>query len=121
MNEGHSAFLALERIRHLMETHQLSVAEARAFASPSLVFIHTPVKAGHDYFSPDQIDRYFGGVQPEFGPIDAGLALGRPASDAQSEFCMTVLALRLSSHCNGVSKLHGDVSWHNKDVILVAD
>ena len=112
MNEGHSAFLALERIRHLMETHQLSFEQARVSASPSLVFTtHTPVEAGQDYFSPDQMDRYFGAYSQQLGLSTPDfLALGRSASDAQSEFCMTVLAFRLSSHCNGVSKLHGDVS-----------
>jgi len=112
MNEGHSAFLALERIRHLMETRQLAFAEARALASASLVFTtHTPVEAGHDYFSLDQTDRYFGDYARHLGlsRLDF-LALGRLASDEQKEFCMTVLALRLSSNNNGVSKLHGDVS-----------
>jgi glycogen phosphorylase len=113
MNEGHSAFLALERIRHLMETRRLSFSEARVLASASLVFTtHTPVEAGHDYFSLDQMDRYFGGYARELGlTLPDLLALGRSApSDTQSDFCMTVLALRLSSHNNGVSKLHGEVS-----------
>ena len=113
MNEGHSAFLALERIRHLMQIRRLNFSEARVLASASLVFTtHTPVEAGHDYFSLDQMDRYFGGYAPQLGlTLPDLLALGRSApSDAQSDFCMTVLALRLSSHNNGVSKLHGDVS-----------
>ena len=112
MNEGHSAFLALERIRHLMEVHQLAFAEARALASASLVFTtHTPVDAGHDYFSPDQMDRYFGDYVRRLGLSRSDfLALGQLVSDPQKDFCMTVLALRLSSKSNGVSKLHGDVS-----------
>ncbi len=56
MNEGYSAFLALERIRRLMDTHRLSFSESRELASASLVFTtHTPVEAGHDYFSPEQM------------------------------------------------------------------
>src|SRR5271165_5298700 len=112
MNEGHSAFLALERIRHLMETRQFAFAEARALASASLVFTtHTPVEAGHDYFSPEQTERYFGNYAQRLGLSTPDfLALGRLASDEQKDFCMTVLALRLSSNSNGVSKLHGDVS-----------
>jgi starch phosphorylase len=113
MNEGHSAFLALERIRHLMQIRRLNFSEARVLASASLVFTtHTPVEAGHDHFSLDQMDRYFGGYAPQLGlTLPDLLALGRSApSDAQSDFCMTVLALRLSSHNNGVSKLHGEVS-----------
>jgi starch phosphorylase len=59
MNEGHSAFLALERTRRLMESRNISFAEARELASASLVFTtHTPVEAGHDYFSPEQIERH---------------------------------------------------------------
>ena len=113
MNEGHSVFLAIEHIRHLMQTRRLSFAEARVLASASLVFTtHTPVEAGHDYFSPDQMDRYFGAYARQLDlSLPDFLALGRSApSDAQSDFCMTVLALRLSSHNNGVSKLHGEVS-----------
>ena len=112
MNEGHSAFLALERIRHLMEVDQLAFAEARSLASASLVFTtHTPVEAGHDYFSPDQMDRYFGDYVRRLGLSRSDfLALGQLVSDPQKDFCMTVLALRLSSKSNGVSKLHGDVS-----------
>ncbi|MBV8215427.1 MAG: alpha-glucan family phosphorylase [Verrucomicrobia bacterium] len=113
MNEGHSAFLALERIRHLMQTEQLSFADARALASASLIFTtHTPVEAGHDYFSPDQMDRYFGEYIQQLGLSRQDfLMLGRRlGADAQSAFCMTILALTLSYYRNGVSKLHGQVS-----------
>jgi glycogen phosphorylase len=112
MNEGHSAFLALERIRHLMESRGLSYTEARELASASLIFTtHTPVEAGHDYFSPEQIDRYFGDYATRLGlSREAFLALGRRGPNDQGEFCMTVLALRLASYSNGVSKLHGSVS-----------
>jgi glycogen phosphorylase len=80
MNEGHSAFLALERIRHLMETRGLALSEARTLASASLVFTtHTPVEAGHDYFSPDQMDRYFGDYARHLGLPRAGLPFGRPS------------------------------------------
>jgi len=112
MNEGHSAFLALERVRRLMETRRLSFAEARELASASLVFTtHTPVEAGQDYFTPEQMDRYFGDYARSLGlSRQEFLALGRRSPNDESEFCMTVLALRLSSYRNGVSKLHGEVS-----------
>ena len=113
MNEGHSAFLGLERVRDLMKTRQLAFPEARALASASLVFTtHTPVEAGHDYFSPDEMDRYFGDYAQHLGLSRSEfLSLGqRLGADAKSDFCMTVLALNLSSYRNGVSKLHGDVS-----------
>jgi len=119
MNEGHSAFLALERIRLLMEEHNLSFAEAREVAVASQVFTtHTPVLAGIDLFPPYLIDKYFSSYYPTLGlSRDEFLALGRvnPA-DASEPFSMAVLALRLSGDANGVSKLHGQVArkmWHS--------
>ncbi|MGC9972760.1 MAG: alpha-glucan family phosphorylase [Bryobacteraceae bacterium] len=112
MNEGHSAFLALERVRRLMETRRLAFAEASQLASASLVFTtHTPVEAGHDYFSVEQMDRYFGDYARALGiSRQEFLALGRRSPSDDGEFCMTVLALRLASYRNGVSKLHGQIS-----------
>jgi starch phosphorylase len=113
MNEGHSAFLSLERVVRLMETEQLSFQEARLLASTSLIFTtHTPVGAGHDYFSPVLMERYFADHMRRLGISRSDfLALGRkqPCNESE-EFCMTVLALRLASASNGVSKLHGEVS-----------
>ncbi len=110
MNEGHSAFLGLERIRDLMKTAGVSFAEARELASASLVFTtHTPVEAGHDYFQPELMNRYFGTTAGELGlAMSEFLDFGR--APGAGEFCMTVLALRLAAHANGVSKLHGVVS-----------
>ena len=109
MNEGHSAFLAVEHVRHLMELHNLNFAEARELASASLVFTtHTPVEAGHDYLS-DLMSRYFGEISHTLGLSQTEfLDLGR--THGAGDFCMTVLALRLASRANGVSKLHGEVS-----------
>ena len=119
MNEGHSAFLALELIRNYMEKLSLGYAEAKELASASMVFTtHTPVTAGHDYFPPDLMDRYFSEFIPKLG-IDRKrfLALGRSnADDAAESFCMTALALRMASFSNGVSRLHGQISrqmWHD--------
>jgi starch phosphorylase len=115
MNEGHSAFLALERIGRLMETQGLSFAQAREAASGGLVFTtHTPVKAGHDYFPPDLMHRYFADYARALGLSRRDfLALGRrnPTHEGE-EFCMTILALRLAAYSNGVSRLHGQVSRH---------
>ena len=110
MNEGHSAFLSLEHVEHLMHAYGLSFAEARELASASLVFtIHTPVEAGHDYFSTELIDRYFAETARRLGlSLNEFRDLGRLGG--AGEFCMTVLALRLASRSNGVSKLHGEVS-----------
>ncbi len=113
MNEGHSAFLSLERVRRLMEKSGLTFAEAREAASSGLIFTgHTPVPAGHDYFAPGLMDRYFGDYSHQLGLSRAEfLGLGRenPANDGE-EFCMTVLALRMAASSNGVSALHGKVS-----------
>ena len=110
MNEGHSAFLALEHVRSLMEKYAMSFAEARELAAPGLVFTtHTPVKAGHDYFSDELMNRYFSEMARKLGISQADfLNLGR--AEGTGEFCMTVLALWLASRSNGVSKLHGEVS-----------
>lgn len=114
MNEGHSAFLALEHIRHLMATHDLTFAQAREAASAAFVFTtHTPVPAGHDRFPPHLMDHYF----RDFATHELGLdwnefmALGRESPfDHNEPFCMTILAIRLSSYTNGVSELHGEVT-----------
>ncbi len=81
MNEGHSAFLAVEHIRRLMETRGLSFEEARVLASASLVFTtHTPVEAGHDYFGPELIERYFHGFADRLRISWTDfMDLGRPA------------------------------------------
>ena len=113
MNEGHSAFLALERVSRLMEKHELSFAEAREMASASQVFTtHTPVPAGHDRFPPHMMDRYFTDYASKLGLSRRDfLALGREnPTDDNEPFCMTILALRLAAHSNGVSRLHGQVS-----------
>jgi starch phosphorylase len=113
INEGHSAFLALERVYRLMEVHGLSFAEAREAASAGLVFTtHTPVEAGHDYFSPELMDRYFADYARHLGLSRQDfLALGRQDPNNHSEpFCMTILALRMAACSNGVSRLHGQVS-----------
>jgi starch phosphorylase len=113
MNEGHSAFLGVERILRLMESQHLSFREARLLASASLVFTsHTPVAAGHDYFPSALMDRYFTNVVRRLGISQSEfLGLGRkdPGNNAE-DFCMTVLALRLASFSNGVSELHGHVT-----------
>ena len=114
VNEGHSAFLALERIRRLMQRDGLSLAEAKVAASASIVFTtHTPVEAGHDRFSPELMDRYLVGYAgSELGLKRKDfLALGRQDPDDDQEFFgMTKLALRMSAANNGVARLHGEVS-----------
>ncbi|MCI0377773.1 MAG: alpha-glucan family phosphorylase, partial [Gemmataceae bacterium] len=113
MNEGHSAFSGLERIRWIMEEHGLDYAAAKeAVAAGTCFTTHTPVPAGNDVFPPSLIQHYFSGYLPLL-KIDWNefLGMGRQnPSDLNEPFCMTVLALRLSNVSNGVSKLHGQVS-----------
>ncbi|RJO63304.1 MAG: glycosyltransferase family 1 protein [Myxococcales bacterium] len=119
MNEGHSAFLAVERTRHFMETYGLNFSEASEIVRASNVFTtHTPVPAGNDIFPPDLVDRYFHDYYTKLGlNREQFLGLGRQNPfDRNEPFCMTVLAIRLAAHRNGVSRLHGQVSramWKN--------
>jgi len=113
MNEGHAAFLALERIRILMEERKLSFREAAEAVRGGNVFTtHTPVEAGIDHFPPDLLEKYLGQYYRSLGlSRDEFMALGmqypRRGNDS---FCMAVLAMKLSYHSNGVSELHGEVS-----------
>jgi starch phosphorylase len=113
MNEGHSAFLSLERIRLLMAQEGASFDDAREAVVASNVFTtHTPVPAGNDVFEPWLIDRYFSEYWPKLGlNRESFLALGRQEPKNQDEpMSLTVMALRLSRYRNGVSRLHGEVS-----------
>jgi len=113
MNEGHSAFLALERIRSLMAAHGISFQTAREAVRASNVFTtHTPVPAGNDAFEPWLVDRCFGGYWEQLGLTrEQFLGLGRQDPNSQDEpMSLTVLALRLSGARNGVSAIHGEVS-----------
>ena len=119
MNEGHSAFLALERIRNLIAKHNITFDEARQQAAASHVFTtHTPVPAGIDRFPPDMVARYFKHyVEGLRLDMEGLLALARENVYNRNEFfSMAVLAIRTSDWANGVSKLHGEVSrkmWNN--------
>jgi len=109
VNEGHSAFLILERIRQLMSTG-LSFAEAREMTASGTVFTtHTPVPAGNEEFSPELVSAYLGPFVKDLGiGTEELLSLGR--NGGGGGFSMTVFALRLARYRNGVSKLHGRVS-----------
>lgn len=113
VNEGHAAFSALERIRQLMEEHQVPFEVARWVAMAGSIFTtHTPVPAGIDQFSVELIDKY---LTPYYEWLkitrEEFLALGRVnPNNWQEPFNMAVLAFHLSAFRNGVSKLHGAVS-----------
>jgi starch phosphorylase len=113
MNEGHSAFLALERVRLLIEEDKLSFEEALEASRTNNIFTtHTPVPAGIDLFDPGLMYEYFHDYCRESGiPFESLLALGRVnPSNAQERFSMAVAAFRASSYRNAVSRLHRTVS-----------
>ena len=113
MNEGHSAFLALEQIRLYMRDEQLTFEEAQEAARTSNVFTtHTPVPAGIDLFDPGLMYHYFSDYCSEVGiDFQQLMALGRRNIFNRDErFSMAVLALNTSSFRNAVSRLHRQVS-----------
>lgn len=113
MNEGHAAFMGLERIRQLRNTRNMTFDEAlEATRSSNIFTIHTLVKAGLDEFRVELMDKYFGTYFPHLGiNRQQFLALGRILPDDDNEpFKMPILAIRLSSRINGVSKLHAQMS-----------
>jgi starch phosphorylase len=113
LNEGHSAFAALELARQRMISEGIDVHEAMRRISSQLVFTtHTPVPAGHDRFSPELVEEHLGPLGAELGlDLKQLMGLGRvDPADKTEDFCMTVLALKLSRRANAVSSLHGQVS-----------
>jgi len=113
INEGHAAFVSLEKIRRLVQEEHLSFAEAREVATTGNIFTtHTPVPAGIDVFTPELLWKYFGGYVNELGiSFDEFFDLGREVGEPGRElFSMAVLAMRLSTHQNAVSRLHAGVS-----------
>ena len=112
MNEGHSAFLGLERIRQLVDAKKLSFRAALQVVAASNVFTtHTPVPAGNDAFSRALMQRYFADYPKLVDiPFDEFFSYGQAVAGRTEDFSMTILALRTSRQANGVSALHGLVS-----------
>jgi len=113
MNEGHSAFLALERIRMAMVEHGVSFAVAKEMTTAGNIFTtHTAVPAGIDLFPPYLMDHYFTGFREQLGlGREEFLRLGQSSpNDREQNFSMAVLALRLAAKTNAVSQLHGHVA-----------
>jgi len=110
INEGHAAFLVLERIRQKIAEAGLDFASALEHVAVNTVFTtHTPVPAGHDHFDESMVQTYFEHYYPEL-KLSHGefLELGR-ATDSQ-DFNMTALAIHGTRFHNGVSRIHGQVS-----------
>jgi starch phosphorylase len=125
LNEGHSSFAILERIREVVEKGS-SFTDAFALVRKTTIFTtHTPVPAGHDIFSFSLMDKYFASYIPLLGiNREEFYRLGIDPADPDAGFNMTVFALRLSAHCNAVSKKHGEVArqmWHHLWPLLRED
>jgi glycogen phosphorylase len=110
-NEGHAAFMMVERLRELT-TGGMSYEEAvREVRARTVFTTHTPVPAGHDRFPPDEVLACAGPVWEEMGiTSDQFLRIGSLASDPTPLFHMTTTALRLAGRVNGVARKHGEVS-----------
>jgi starch phosphorylase len=109
VNEGHAAFLVVERVRRLVAGGLDFPAALEAVAANTVFTTHTVVPAGHDHFPEDAVRTYLAAACPELGPhLDAILALAH--SPTAHDFNMTSLALHGSRHQNGVSKIHGRIS-----------
>jgi phosphorylase/glycogen(starch) synthase len=111
-NEGHSAFISLERIRKLIEDNHLTFNQAiEAIRSSTLFTTHTPVPAGHDAFEEDLLRKYISHYHSRLNiSWDELMALGRCEGEADKKFNMSYLATHMSQELNGVSKLHGQVT-----------
>src|SRR2546422_913668 len=123
-NEGHAAFMLVERVRELV-TRGTPFAEAvRRVRATSVFTTHTPVPAGHDTFSLEQVEQCIGPVWQEMGVSrEAFFRLGHHPVDDHGRFHMPVAAIRLSGRVNAVSRRHGEESrriwaplWPDREV-----
>ena len=117
LNEGHAALTGIERIRKIVEREHISFSNAMEIVKSSSLFTtHTPVPAGHDAFTEEEVRKYFAHY-PDILHIswESFMGLGRVNSkDKNEKFSMSFLATHLSQEVNGVSKLHGHVT---KDIL----
>jgi starch phosphorylase len=116
-NEGHAAFMMLERLREGVQEGAALDSAVTVIRRNTIFTTHTPVPAGHDLFhTPDVRECAGAGFLDAFGDeAERAIALGTRADRHPDEFAMTVLAIRLAGHVNGVAERHGAVSreiWH---------
>ena len=122
-NEGHAAFMGLERLRNIIQEQQLSFDEALEIVRATTLFTtHTPVPAGHDYFPEHLLKTYLYSFSTELGiSWERFVALGKvDPLNIHELFSMSHLAIRLAQEVNGVSKLHGSVSQKMFNVLYPA-
>jgi starch phosphorylase len=115
-NEGHPAFMLLERARELVQSGLSFDQAAEVIRATSVFTTHTPVPAGHDVFPFDMMAHFFDGYWEGLKlSRDEFLNVARQDQSWGPTFSMTVLGMKLAAHRNGVSQLHADVTrkmWH---------
>jgi starch phosphorylase len=111
LNEGHAAFVVLQRIRDLIESGETFESALEEVRQSTIFTTHTPVPAGHDAFPFNLVETHLAGAWGTLGAYrDAFLALGHYDNGGGPLFNMTALALRTASYVNGVSQRHGQVT-----------
>ncbi len=111
LNEGHSAFALLERIRERVEDGMSFEDAAEHVRATSIFTTHTPVPEGHDVFPFHLMDKYFSHYYPFLGmDRDTFLQLGIHPKEPTAGFNMTAFSLKMSVYHNSVSKKHGYVT-----------
>src|SRR2546425_630862 len=126
-NEGHAAFMLVERVRELVTRGTPFADAVRKVRATSTFTTHTPVPAGHDTFSIEQVEQCVGPVWQEMGVSrEVFIRLGHHPVVDHDRFHMPVAAIRLSARVNGVSRRHGEESrriwaplWPDRDVARV--
>ena len=114
MNEGHAAFLGLQRLADLTNKHGLSKeAGLEAINNSSVFTTHTPVPAGNETFKLNLLNPHLDALKNELTlTTDEVVSMGQTPAAAQDEISMTLLGLHFARYSNGVSKLHGEVARH---------
>jgi len=110
LNEGHAAFCGLERIARFVEAGTATDVAEQQVAAETVFTTHTPVPAGHDRYDLDRCAQIVRPTLRRAGMRKRDLARLGQEGDSSGPLCMTVLALRLSRHINGVAALHGEIS-----------
>jgi starch phosphorylase len=115
-NEGHGAFMMLERVREEVEKGAVFAEALQKVQAATVFTTHTSVAAGHDIFPASLVEKYFHSYWESLGVNrETFLELGRQDSTSDQTFNMTVLALKMADHRNAVSQLHGKITrrmWH---------
>jgi starch phosphorylase len=111
-NEGHAAFLNVQRLVDYIQNKKLEFNQALELVKASSLYtVHTPVPAGHDYFDEDLFGKYMGHYAQKLGiSWQEFIDMGRTYPGTSEKFCMSTFALNTCQEANGVSLVHGKVS-----------